>query len=335
MFAEGVILLLSSLGVIQALFLCLYLFSLKERRSNVLLALLLLTLVVRVGKSVLHAYVPIDPRIRNLAISGMLTMGPLLWFYGKVLLEKYAFSRRDYLHLIPFTLFALLSPVIPNRGDAPSIIIYWLVLLQVAGYLVGCWMYTLRTASGNRLLPWYRTIVIGISLIWFLYVGGFVGFIPFYLLVAGVFSLLVYVFSYMLLKRHIFTLEKYTSSTIDPAASRQLLQQVKNLFEQKAVYLNSDISLKGVADILSVNARDLSQVINEHEGRNFSEFVNQYRLAKAKVVLADARYGQEKIASIAYDCGFGNVTSFNLAFKAATQLTPSQYRNQFPISKTA
>lgn len=75
------------------------------------------------------------------------------------------------------------------------------------------------------------------------------------------------------------------------------------------------------------------KVINEYEGKNFSEFVNQYRIAKAKALLADPGYGKEKIASIAYDCGFGNVTSFNLAFKAATQLTPTQYREQLVIGR--
>ena len=50
-----------------------------------------------------------------------------------------------------------------------------------------------------------------------------------------------------------------------------------------------------------------------------------------KVILTTAysEYALEKIATIAYDCGFGNVTSFNLAFKAETKLTPSQYRTQY------
>jgi len=101
------------------------------------------------------------------------------------------------------------------------------------------------------------------------------------------------------------------------------------LFEKENVYLDSNISIKIVAEKLSATARDVSQVINENEQKNFPEFVNHYRIAKAKILLADPGYGQEKIETIAYDCGFGNVTSFNLAFKAETQMTPSQYRNQF------
>jgi AraC-like DNA-binding protein len=204
-------------------------------------------------------------------------------------------------------------------------------MVHLGAYLVVCWRYVMNIATGTRSLPWYRGIVVGVGLIWVLYMAGFVGVMPEYRLIAVFFCALIYILSYVLMKHPVFALEKYANSSIDPVASRLLLQQAKNLFEQQAVYLNSDISLKGVADSLSINARDLSQAINEHEGKNFSEFVNRYRIDKAMSMLADSRYEHEKIASIAYECGFGNVTSFNLAFKAVTQVTPSQYRERFTL----
>lgn len=328
MVAKGVILVLSCLGVIQALFLCVYLFSLRDRRSNVLLAFLLLSLTVRIGKSVVYVYLDLDPRIRNLAIAFILATGPLLWLYGKELLEKQAFSARRYLHLVPFALYALLSPIIPNDGSLLSRILYPSVLLHQTVYLILSWYYLFKVPAGTRLKSWYRTIVLGVSIVLLVYGGVYLGWIPFYILGAVFFSLLVYIFSYMLLKRHVFALEKYTRSTIDSITARQLVSQVKDLFEQQAAYLDRELTLKRAAEQLSVNARDLSQAINEQEGKNFAEFVNQYRIAKAKTMLADSAYAQEKIASIAYDCGFGTVTSFNVAFKAATQMTPTQYRDR-------
>ena len=107
------------------------------------------------------------------------------------------------------------------------------------------------------------------------------------------------------------------------------MQQIRTLFETETLYLDSELNLTKVAQKLGIASRDVSQVINENEQQNFSEFVNQYRITKAKDLLVDPSYAQEKIATVAYDCGFGNVTSFNLAFKAATQLTPSQYRKKF------
>ncbi|MEM1138063.1 MAG: helix-turn-helix domain-containing protein [Bacteroidota bacterium] len=159
--------------------------------------------------------------------------------------------------------------------------------------------------------------------------GHLIGLFPFYIGGAIFFSFLTYTFSFMLMKNHVFALGKYSNSGIDRNTSKKLIQLVKDNFANEQVYLDSDISLSRVAEKLSISPRELSQVINENEQRNFSEFVNHYRIEKAKVLLSDPGHNKAKIATIAYDSGFGNVTSFNLAFKAATQLTPSQYREQF------
>jgi AraC-like DNA-binding protein len=333
MVKDAVILVLSCLGVAQALFLCGYLFTVKDRKSNILLALVLLGLTMRIGKSVLFNYIPLEPWIRNIAMSGMLITGPFLWFYGKALFEKKYFSGRDYLHLIPFVVFVLCCRIVPNRGDLLTYIVFWLIFLHMALYLVACWVYMVRSLKGARLLPWYRNITAGVSIIWLLYVGIFAGVIPFYILGAVFFSFLMYIFSYLLLKRHVFALEKYASSGMDTVASRRLLEQIKDLFTSKEIYLESDVSLKMIAEKLAVSARDVSQVINEYEQKNFAEFVNQYRIARARTLLSSPDYARAKIETIAYDCGFGNVTSFNLAFKAETQMTPSQYRAQFVVAE--
>ncbi len=337
MFEKGFILVLSCLGVIQALFLCFYLFRVKKgnRRANTFLAFILLGLTIRIGKSVFHNYIEVDPRIRNLGIATILAVGPFLWFYGKAVFEKQkTFSNKQYVHLLPFGLFVLCSPIIPNRGDVASYVAYGLVFMHLGIYLGMCWNYLFkkRNVITPQLFKWYRNIVIGVSLIWIVYVAIVLRWIPVYILGAIFFSFLVYLFSYLLLKRHVFTLEKYSNSTINTTTSKKILQQVKRLLEENEVYLDRDSSLQSIAEQLQVSPRELSQVINENEQKNFSEFVNHYRIEKAKRLLIDPSYVDEKIATIAYDCGFGNVTSFNLAFKSETQRTPSQYRNQYKVA---
>ncbi|TPN87983.1 helix-turn-helix domain-containing protein [Aquimarina algicola] len=337
MLQKGFILVLSCLGVFQALFLCIYLFSLQKgnRLANRLLALVLLGLTIRIGKSIFHNYIALDPRIRNLAIAAILTVGPFLWWYGKALFQKdFSISKKQFIHLIPFAIYVLCSPIIPNQGDVLSSIAYFSVFLHFGVYIFISYRYALqqKNTSNVKLKTWYNRIVIGVSVTWFLYVGIFFGFIPFYILGAISFSFLVYMFSYLLLKRHVFALEKYRSSTIDRDESQKLLSSLKLLFENEEIYLQQTISLQIIAKKLSISPRQLSQVINENEDKNFSEFVNYYRIQKAKKMLVDSSYISEKIATIAYDCGFGNVTSFNLAFKKETKYTPSQYKKQFCLN---
>lgn len=161
MFAKEVMFLFSSLGVIQALFLSIYLFTLKDRKTNILLGLMLMGLTLRIGKSVLLVFLGVEPWLRNIAIAFMLTTGPLLLQYGKALFEKRYFSVRKLVHMIPFALFVLLSPVIPNDGGVVSQVIYAAVILHLAVYVALSWFYLWRLPVTTRLLPWYRNIVVG------------------------------------------------------------------------------------------------------------------------------------------------------------------------------
>lgn len=323
-----VLILISCLGVVQAILLCVYLFSLRNKKANVFLALTLLGLIIRIGKSVFNNQMFLEPWVRMLGISGLLISGPFLLFYGKALFEKQDFSGKNYLQLIPFVLFVCLAKVLPNRGDFVSYLIYSLVLTHLGVYLAICWWYSIKKLKGERLQRWYITIVAGVTCIWFTYIGIFVGFIALYILGAVLFAFLIYAFSFLLLKRHVFSLEKYSNSAINPTEARQLLGQLRELFTTQEIYLDGKLSVKTVADLLSVTPRELSQALNETAQMNFSEFVNQYRITKAKTLLADPQYANTKIETVAYDSGFGNVTSFNLTFKATTGLTPSQYKSQ-------
>jgi len=334
---DAIILVLSCIGVVQALFLCLYLFTLKKgnRMANIFLALFLLGLTIRIGKSVLNVYLNLEPWQRNLGISGVMMAGPFLWFYGRLLLQKEKeFSTRNYWHLIPFVLFVCFCNYIPNGyGQFPNAS-YLIAFSHLAVYLLLTIRLLLnhKSRAGKSAWAWYRNMVIGVALLWIFYMGNLYGLIPYYIGGAIFFSFLLYAFSFLLLKRPVFALEKYRNSSMDVLSSEKYMQQIRTLFETETLYLDSELNMTKVAQKLGIPSRDVSQVINENEQQNFSEFVNHYRVTKAKELLVDSSYAQEKIATVAYDCGFGNVTSFNLAFKAATQLTPSQYRSKFRIA---
>lgn len=331
---QNVILILGCLGIAQALFLTIYLLTLKtgNKQANVLLGLVLLGLTIRIGKAVIYNYTYLGPWTRNLGISGLLMVGPCLWLYGKALFKKdKAFLPKHIIHIAPFAFFALFSKIIPNHGDLVSLIPYSLVQIHLGVYL-GCAWYLIYHAYGSvqsRLWSWYLGITLGVTIIWMLYVGIFIGFVPFYLLGATSFSFLIYLFSFLFLKKHHFILEKYAQSSVDPSKSKQLVKQVKKLFETEETYLNSNATLDVIAKQLDIKPRILSQAINENEQMNFSEFVNRYRIERAKALLIEPDRRQDKIATIAFDCGFGNLTSFNVEFKARVKITPSQYKKQY------
>jgi AraC-like DNA-binding protein len=64
----------------------------------------------------------------------------------------------------------------------------------------------------------------------------------------------------------------------------------------------------------------------ESEGTSFSEFVLTRRLVRANRVLTDQRWADRTIASIALECGFGDLSYFNRTFKRLYGATPSDIR---------
>ena len=64
----------------------------------------------------------------------------------------------------------------------------------------------------------------------------------------------------------------------------------------------------------------------ESEGTSFSEFVLTRRLARANRVLTDQRWADRTIASIALECGFGDLSYFNRTFKRLYGAPPSDIR---------
>jgi len=298
---------------------------------HLFLGLIILGLTIRIGKSILNEYLELVAWQRNLGIAGILLVGPSLWFYGRLLFKKEGKSLwQILLHFLPYLGFSLFCWVVPNGPNTVSLIIYYAVFAHLLVYCVlsSILLISQKKYPQKSVLIWYRNLVLGASAIGLFYIGNVSGLIPFYIGGAICYTFLIYMFSFLLLKKHSFQLEKYKGQSLDANTTSKLMQSVSELFEKESVYLNPKISLAEVAKSVGTTTKVLSRIINESTGKNFSEFVNSYRIERAKQLLVAPETNNDKIASIAYDSGFNNVTTFNLAFKGSTQLTPSQYREQ-------
>lgn len=118
---------------------------------------------------------------------------------------------------------------------------------------------------------------------------------------------------------------RYANSKLSEADSCAIDQRLMEHMEQNKPYLDNQLSLRQLADCLDVNTNYLSQVINEQHGKNFFEFINEYRVDALKEKLEQPENRQFTILSLAFECGFNSKTTFNTAFKRITGFTPSQY----------
>jgi AraC-like DNA-binding protein len=101
------------------------------------------------------------------------------------------------------------------------------------------------------------------------------------------------------------------------------------LMREERVYREEDLTISSLALRLKLPEYRLRRLINRQLGhRSFAAFLNQWRLADAKMSLADPSQEAVPISTIALDAGFGSLGPFNRAFKAETGLTPSEFRAQ-------
>jgi AraC-like DNA-binding protein len=114
----------------------------------------------------------------------------------------------------------------------------------------------------------------------------------------------------------------------DPADERLALALQRVMDEERA-YRDEGLSVASLAARLGAPEYRLRRLINQRLGhRNFNAFVNGYRLAEARAALLDPRRSELPVLSIALDAGFQSIGPFNRAFKAATGLTPTEFRRE-------
>jgi AraC-like DNA-binding protein len=117
--------------------------------------------------------------------------------------------------------------------------------------------------------------------------------------------------------------KRYLLSDIDTGA---ILGRMNELMEQERLYSQEDISLKHLAEVLSITPHQLSQLLNELLNTNFNSYVNQYRINEAKHILINEP--ERSVLSIAYAVGFNSKSSFYEAFSRFTGKTPHTFRKE-------
>lgn len=90
-------------------------------------------------------------------------------------------------------------------------------------------------------------------------------------------------------------------------------------------YLDPSLTLRELANQIDIHPNQLSWLLNEHQGKNFNEFINAYRVEKFKRIAKAPENANLTLIGLAYDCGFNSKTVFNTYFKKETGLTPKQY----------
>ncbi|OFY43488.1 MAG: quinolinate synthetase [Bacteroidetes bacterium GWF2_40_14] len=110
-----------------------------------------------------------------------------------------------------------------------------------------------------------------------------------------------------------------------------VVRRINDVMQLNKPYLDSELNLIKLSELLSVTPHQLSYVINTGFSGNFFHFINKFRVEEAKKLLLDNKKDNLSILGIAYESGFNSKTSFNTTFKKITGQTPSEFKKRSSI----
>ncbi|QIY90221.1 helix-turn-helix domain-containing protein [Chryseobacterium gallinarum] len=109
-----------------------------------------------------------------------------------------------------------------------------------------------------------------------------------------------------------------------PKEEPEQLKTLLQFMEAEKPYLDDKLTLQKLAYQMNMPEKQLSSLINQHTGKHFFDFINEFRVNEAKELLGT----QPKLTvlEVLYQVGFNSKSSFYTAFKKETQMTPTDYR---------
>jgi AraC-like DNA-binding protein len=118
---------------------------------------------------------------------------------------------------------------------------------------------------------------------------------------------------------------------LGPERLQAYKEQLKEVMHLQKPFLDNELNLLKLAELMQTTIHTLSYVINEGYGENFALFVNRFRVEEAKKLLEDPAVAHLSMLGIAFEAGFNSKTAFNTAFKKISGFSPSEYKTRSTV----
>lgn len=343
-----------SFGALQGLIVGIFLLikGFKSKQENIYLSLILIGFAAILGR-VLIVSVYENRLLFFIHLNFILLISPAFYLHAKISLGTIKILKFKVEHFLPFLVtnigYILYYYALKNTIDYQAYqqnlikinesfsIVYFTVYLYLTYKL---WKQNKHSYSTlrYRLLKQLIIIFFGFLLIWTVYVLAewvyfqynmeLIYYYPIMVLLAVIlYYLSLQVFSHAQFLFDVKGVSYRKTIVLNQNESKELLNKLTFFMNAEKPFLDGDISLVTLADSLGTNPKALSFVINQHIRKNFNDYINARRIEEVKKRLNDKKYDHYKMLSIAFDCGFNSKSTFNLAFKKATGVSPSKYRS--------
>ena len=102
--------------------------------------------------------------------------------------------------------------------------------------------------------------------------------------------------------------------------------RIEKFMDDQKPYLESQLTLKSLSQMLKSNPTIISAAINQNFGKNFNDFVNEYRVNEFLTLSKKGEFDHYTLLALALECGFNSKSTFNRAFKKIKGVTPKEMK---------
>jgi AraC-like DNA-binding protein len=295
------------------------------------------------------------PHLNKVHIPFVCLSGTSWYLYVKCFMDKHIFKAKDFVHLLPAVLCILLG--LPFYFEPAEFKLNYVetelvslssILMYIASRLseLNSFVYLIFTLllvyrqqtsvkkSANKKTYWimFYITVIALFTLTLRTLGSIsnIGFIGIALPSIIIFLLFTILYSFSYYNPSVLGISELKktkgkskeSHFVDNVEEQMAIY--KEIIERDNIYLDANITLAELANLLNTQPYILSEVINASMNINFKTFINGLRIEHAARLLI-----QEKttpVLEIAYASGFNSKSVFYKHFTDAKSMTPVQYR---------
>ncbi len=124
---------------------------------------------------------------------------------------------------------------------------------------------------------------------------------------------------------------RYMKSKIKGLDVIEIIGKLEHAMKIERAYAVEGITIRDMATELGVTVHQLSEILNNHMGKNFNSYINSYRIEESKKLLLEKP--EMSIIVISGDVGFSSSSMFSTIFSKIEGLSPREFRKIKNICK--
>lgn len=128
---------------------------------------------------------------------------------------------------------------------------------------------------------------------------------------------------YQLIGKHLNELQAFVKEQKESHGNIYIIKKAKSYTKEH--FMDSELSLQEVADTVGISRTYFSKVFKELTGEKYWDYLTQYRMNQARILLKDTNLSH---AEISERIGYSSEFHFSRKFKEITGISPNKYRKE-------